>query len=348
MRYLFLIFLGFFLPNVTYTQINCPPDTEIECYQLDDFFENIVIETNKLELIPERISGDSSCDTYTLTVGYFKYFVDEDEKETTPTCVRNIQVNSFDPADITWPDSLVFVSDIDNLSTGQLSEGLFPGIYNRCNLIYTYEDLDLGGPSVPRKLVRRWIALDWCSAQTFSFTQLIKEDLAQVNGLFVDASNCSGDDLQLEDFEIRLNDVIVDDNLCDFTTLLGVLNCVANDNDLSSSDTLSLTFTTTHTPRTGVSTIDLVKIQRHILGLKKFTDPCSVWAADVTGDNKINGSDLIELRKFILGVTTALPSGHPELFLLDGKIAGELIFTGDDFPLTDLELTHTTKGNVGN
>jgi photosystem II stability/assembly factor-like uncharacterized protein len=54
----------------------------------------------------------------------------------------------------------------------------------------------------------------------------------------------------------------------------------------------------------GVSTIDLVMIQRHILAVKKIEDDYNLLAADVTGDGKINAADLVEIRKLILGVTS--------------------------------------------
>ncbi|MBK8624567.1 MAG: HYR domain-containing protein [Saprospiraceae bacterium] len=53
----------------------------------------------------------------------------------------------------------------------------------------------------------------------------------------------------------------------------------------------------------GVTTLDLVLIQRHILGLDVFTDPYKVIAADANNDGRITASDLVEIRKLILGVT---------------------------------------------
>jgi hypothetical protein len=55
---------------------------------------------------------------------------------------------------------------------------------------------------------------------------------------------------------------------------------------------------------TGVSTLDMVFIQRHILGLEVFNDPIKIIAADVNNDGKITAADLIELRKLILGIST--------------------------------------------
>ncbi len=55
--------------------------------------------------------------------------------------------------------------------------------------------------------------------------------------------------------------------------------------------------------REGVSTLDLVMVQRHILGLEEFDSPYKVIAGDVTDDEKLKSSDLLAMRKLILGIT---------------------------------------------
>lgn len=52
----------------------------------------------------------------------------------------------------------------------------------------------------------------------------------------------------------------------------------------------------------GISTLDLVMIQRHILGIKHLTSPYKVIAADINNSQSITASDLVELRKLILGI----------------------------------------------
>lgn len=55
-------------------------------------------------------------------------------------------------------------------------------------------------------------------------------------------------------------------------------------------------------PLDGISTMDIVMIQRHILGLELLDSPYKIIAADVNGSNSVTASDLSELRKLILGV----------------------------------------------
>jgi len=54
----------------------------------------------------------------------------------------------------------------------------------------------------------------------------------------------------------------------------------------------------------GVTTQDIVKIQKHILGLAEITDPYKLLAADVNASKTITASDMAELRKLILGINS--------------------------------------------
>ena len=54
----------------------------------------------------------------------------------------------------------------------------------------------------------------------------------------------------------------------------------------------------------GVTTLDLIMIQRHVLGLSEFDTPYKYIAADINNNETINGSDLLALRKVILGIDT--------------------------------------------
>ena len=69
----------------------------------------------------------------------------------------------------------------------------------------------------------------------------------------------------------------------------------------------------------GVSTLDLVKIQRHILGLEDLDSPYKLIAADINADDKIKASDLSQLRKLILGVITDLPTNESWRFVNEAQ-----------------------------
>jgi len=50
----------------------------------------------------------------------------------------------------------------------------------------------------------------------------------------------------------------------------------------------------------GVTTLDMVKIKKHILNITNFTEPMEFLAADANGSNSISALDLVQLRKVIL------------------------------------------------
>jgi hypothetical protein len=65
----------------------------------------------------------------------------------------------------------------------------------------------------------------------------------------------------------------------------------------------------------GVSTSDLLGIQRHILGQQIFDSPFKVIAADANNDNKITAIDIIALRNIILGLSRRLPNNSSWRFV---------------------------------
>jgi len=65
----------------------------------------------------------------------------------------------------------------------------------------------------------------------------------------------------------------------------------------------------------GVSTLDLILIQRHILGIESLNSAYKVIAADINSSETIDGLDLVELRKLILGIYTELPQNDSWRFV---------------------------------
>jgi thiol-disulfide isomerase/thioredoxin len=58
----------------------------------------------------------------------------------------------------------------------------------------------------------------------------------------------------------------------------------------------------------GITSFDLVQIQKHILGITPFTSEANRIAADVTLDDRITAFDLVTLRKLILGIIVDFPA----------------------------------------
>ena len=65
----------------------------------------------------------------------------------------------------------------------------------------------------------------------------------------------------------------------------------------------------------GISTLDLVLIQQHILGIKPFTSPYQIIAADANYSNGISATDLVTLRSLLVAKTEKLPGGRAWVFV---------------------------------
>jgi hypothetical protein len=70
----------------------------------------------------------------------------------------------------------------------------------------------------------------------------------------------------------------------------------------------TVTPTKDNDPLNGVSTFDLVLINKHILGLEPLNTPYKMIAADANNSRSITTFDIVELRKLILGIYTELPN----------------------------------------
>jgi hypothetical protein len=70
----------------------------------------------------------------------------------------------------------------------------------------------------------------------------------------------------------------------------------------------TVTPTKDNDPLNGVSTFDLVLINKHILGLEPLNSPYKMIAADANNSRSITTFDIVELRKLILGQYTELPN----------------------------------------
>jgi hypothetical protein len=66
----------------------------------------------------------------------------------------------------------------------------------------------------------------------------------------------------------------------------------------------------------GVSTADIVKIQKHILGTEPITSPYKMVAADVNRSKTVTARDIADLRKLILGLTQEI-SGNTSWRFVD-------------------------------
>ena len=96
----------------------------------------------------------------------------------------------------------------------------------------------------------------------------------------------------------------------------------------------------------GVSTLDLVLIQRHILGVQAISSPYKLLAADVNNSRSITASDLVNLRKLILGVSTTLDNNTSWRFVPTDYVFADPAFPFDFPSKVNLDSLFEDKANV--
>jgi len=96
----------------------------------------------------------------------------------------------------------------------------------------------------------------------------------------------------------------------------------------------------------GLSTIDIVIIQKHLLGIKKIKSPYSLIAADANNDKKVAASDILTLRKLILGVKQKIDKSDAWRFVAkDFKFSNKAKAMAEDFPQS-VKINNMTEDQV--
>lgn len=80
----------------------------------------------------------------------------------------------------------------------------------------------------------------------------------------------------------------------------------------------------------GISTRDIVMLQRHLLGVEDLDSPYKIIAADVTGDNAVTVGDMVDIRRLLLGYHSEF-SGMTSWRFIDE----EQVFTDPKDPFLD-------------
>ena len=96
--------------------------------------------------------------------------------------------------------------------------------------------------------------------------------------------------------------------------------------------------------KNGVTTLDIALISKHNLGIEALNSPYKVIAADVNRDNEVDGTDMLHIRRFILGITSTLADNSAWRFV-DKRYAFRNAANplGEDFPEV-VSLTNAPAG----
>ncbi len=97
----------------------------------------------------------------------------------------------------------------------------------------------------------------------------------------------------------------------------------------------------------GVTTLDIVLIQKHILGLQVFDSPYKTIAADTDNNGQISGADIIAIRRLILGFTDDFPNEQQSWRFVDQNANFDNVY--EVFPYDEiLDVNFNTGANLIN
>jgi len=198
---------------------------------------------------------------------------------------------------------------------------------NSPNRIFTCDDIPNGvAAMVP---VNIWYIdkdgnADFCvTTLTIRDTENVCEDqegaIATVEGRVATEldEGVTGVEITLTDIELSESDDVktIADGSYDFESAFAVgldysLSAYRNDDHLN-----------------GVSTLDVFKMQRHVLGLESLDSPYKVIAADINNSESLSAVDLVELQKMILGYNEEFPDNNSWRF-----VASDFEFLSNDNP----------------
>ena len=114
---------------------------------------------------------------------------------------------------------------------------------------------------------------------------------------------------------IKLAMVEVTDGLASFTTLSDTAGNFNLDVGQYTTYDLNPSKDNDNMITNGISTLDLILIQSHILGVTPLSSPYKILAADVNGSSSVTTLDMVLIRQLILGITNTYPNGQKWVFV---------------------------------
>lgn len=101
-------------------------------------------------------------------------------------------------------------------------------------------------------------------------------------------------------------------------------------------------------PGPGLSALDLIVLQKHVLDIQPLTDPYKLAAADINGSGTTSALDIIELVKVTLGIQPTFNNNSTHLFFFDDCTTCVNTFPIDVSPgdVVELNITAVRVGDV--
>jgi hypothetical protein len=197
----------------------------------------------------------------------------------------------------------------DNCSSADSLKFTFSPNLNDTVRVFTCDSLGVGTHPI-----EMWVT-DECGNQDFARTSVFIDDFDNVcpdsltTTTLVQGLVSRHDGMRLKDVDIQL------------TTQSGQIMTKTNDDgqfeisDLEKGQSYRLKPDFHIDPMLGITTKDVIAIQRHLLGMTEFDEVYKYVAADVDQSGHISARDITTLRKLILGKITQLPRDMEWVFM---------------------------------
>lgn len=246
-------------------------------------------------------------------------FTVEDCKAPTPYCLRTVN-SAVMPINGTleiWANDF----DIGSFDNCTASEDLiFSFSADITNTSRTFTCADISDGISENIALEMWVT-DENGAQDFCNVEInIQDNAGDVcvngsgSGALITGYVQTEESRMIENAKVQIMSQSPEYPKADFTS-----NGQYSFNNLLMGNTYDLTTEGDNDVNNGVSTLDLVLIQKHILGLQLLSSPYKIIAADGDNSGHLSASDLVTIRKIILGIDTQFPNGQASWRFVDGN-----------------------------
>lgn len=296
---------------------NCSLDLSVEVRVTEDCMGNNLPGTppqNVVKVIERIFRGTDGttvreCTQRIWVINYDLYFIQD------TTCLDE---NPLDG--VIWPCDAVVASCPDEDDTDDTGVPII--INNGCNNHVGVSHKDTRFETEENecfKIIRTWKVLDWCQydentgSGLWTYDQEIIVDGDHQHGILAGEITSVQTD--------AVSNVMVNlsgpqgNNLQTLTSQEGRFHF----SEIPSGQDYSITPHRNDNHRNGVSTLDLVYIQKHLLGQQVFSSPYQYIAADANNSQSVSAIDMIEIRKVILGIQDTFSENQSWRFVEKGS-----------------------------
>ena len=248
-------------------------------------------------------------------------------------CIGATVSTVIDPATGTteiWGNDFDFGSTDNVTGTCNDNELLFTLTYSGTSgtsLTFSCDDLPPGASSATLPL-QMWVEDEFGNADYCEVVLILQDNQGYCNDGSVESNRVAGYVYTEENLMVEEAMVSIEGNASWYSQMMTESNGSYYFDFLPNFDDYIIKSQKQDEVLNGVSTLDLVLIQQHILGVNSLPSPYKIIAADADNNGSISAIDLITLRKVILGISNDLPNDDmPWRF-----ISGEEEFQDGDHP----------------